>query len=217
MQYDETDFDFLQRLLARDGLFCRFEAGEEATRMLIHDASDGLPAVPGVAELRYHPRSGTAREGETLFSLGQGGQLLPAAVQVKDYHADTPELPLEARAGGGGHGQLYRHGDHVVSLDQSRDLARRQQQALDVRRLQFVAETDCRGLAPGYRLKVSGHPEEALNADYLIVEVSHEGDQGAGLAYGDQAKGMSYRNRLTLIPIPRPPISEPPPEEPSCL
>ena len=38
-----------------------------------------------------------------------------------------------------------------------------------------------------------------MNDDYLVVSVEHTADQGAALAFGEEAKGHTYTNRVRLI------------------
>jgi type VI secretion system secreted protein VgrG len=77
-----------------------------------------------------------------------------------------------------------------------------------------VGETDCRGILPGYLLRITNHPQDDLNDDYLVVEVSHSADQGAALAFGRENKGPTYANTVRLIKAEtpfRPPLPEKPP------
>lgn len=211
VQYDESDWDFLLRICAHDGIYFRYAQHEDGVRVIFHDQSDNLPAALG-GELLYEVHSGTRRARETVFALRARAKLLTERVKLKDYNDQTPEASLVAFASGnGGDGRDYRYGEHFRDLDQGSNLARIRQQQLDCLRESLVAETDCRALAPGEILSITGHSDAMQNGDYLIVEVEHQGDQRAGFAFGESAKGMTYRNKLLLIragtPY-RPPLPE---------
>ncbi len=211
VQYDESDYDFLARLCAHDGVFFRFAQSQAGARVLFHDGVDELPAAV-CGELLYEVHSGTRRARETVFALRPRARLLSERVELKDYNDQTPEARLVAfasSAAGGGAGRDYRYGEHFRDLDQGQHLARIRQQLLDWQRESFVAESDCAALAPGAVLTLIGHPEEERNGDYLILEVEHHGDQRAG--HGETGRGMTYRNRLLLIRAGsayRPPLPE---------
>jgi type VI secretion system secreted protein VgrG len=217
VQYAENDYDFLSRLLARAGIFFTFKSDKDKTRPLFCDQSGKRPALPGISELRYQPQSGTARTIETIHALNSQERLLPAKVKVSDYNYETPEVTLEAHASSameGTIGEQAVYGDHFKTIEEGRRIATIRQQALDAQRVVYVGETDCRGILPGYLLRITNHPQDDLNDDYLVVEVSHSADQGAALAFGKESKGPTYANTVRLIKAETPfraPIPDKPP------
>lgn len=204
VQYHESDWEFLCRLAAANGLFFRWQADKEATRLLFHDGLERLPELPG-GELLYQVHSGTHRERETIFAFNSRARLLTATTELRDYNYRTPEFLLDAPAASSspvpGHGSSYRYGDHHKDLAQGQQLARLRQQALDWQRQVYLADSDYRAAAPGGRISLTGHPDSQLNGEYLILQVEHHGDQSAGLSYGGKQTAMTYRNQLTLIPF----------------
>lgn len=214
VQYAESDYHFLSRLLARAGIFFTFESDKDKTRPLYCDKSSGRPALPGIGELRYQPQSGTARTIETIYTLNTHTQVLPGRVRVTDYNYRTPDVTLEAHATSAMEANIGKqavYGDHFKTMEEGRQIATIRQQALDARRVIYVGETDCRGILPGYLLKIVNHPLDELNDDYLVVEVTHSADQGAALAFGRENKGPTYANTVRLIKAKtpyRPPLPE---------
>ncbi len=208
VQYDESDWDFVTRLAAACGIFFRIEADRQKVRVLFHDAVDELPSLPAEDGLLYQVQTGANRDKETIFAFNTKAEVLTDGVDLRDYNYRTPETLLDAPASQSvsvpGHGRAYRFGENHKDLDQGRKLAKLRQQKLDWQRQVHIAETDCRAAAPGLRLTMTGHPDTSLNGDYLIVAVDHQGHQGSGFAYGGKTRGMSYRNRLTLIPFATP-------------
>ena len=203
VQYDESDYDFIRRLLAHYGLFFRFEPGPEKALLVFHDGVDNLPGLFDAGQLLYQEQSGTHRGLETIFAFRPRARMLTEQVQLKDYNYRTPEIALGAQgarqATVTGLGSENRYGDHFKDMTEGQTLSRVRQQALDWQRETFVAESDCRGIAPGLRLTMIGHPEGRYNGEYLVVEVEHQGDQGAAFALGGKTKALSYRNRMLLI------------------
>ncbi len=208
VQYDESDWDFVTRLAAASGIFFRIEADRKNVRICFHDAVDELPFLPTADGLHFQVQTGAVRDRETIFAFNTRAEVLTDGVDLRDYNYRTPESLLDAPASRTvdvpGHGRAYRFGENHKDLDQGRKLARLRQQKLDWQRQLHIADSDCRAAAPGLRLTMTDHPDAALNGDYLIVAVDHQGHQGSGFAYGAKAKGMSYRNRLTLVPFATP-------------
>lgn len=203
VQYDESDYAFIRRQLAHYGLFFRFEPTPDKALLVFHDGVENLPGLFDAGQLLYQEQSGTNRGLEAIFAFRPRARMLPEQVVLKDYNYRTPEIALGAQgarqASVAGQGGETRYGEHFKDMTEGQTLARIRQQALDWQRETFVAESDCRGIAPGLRFTMIGHPEERYNGEYLVVEAEHQGDQGAAFAMGDKAKAMSYRNRMLLI------------------
>lgn len=203
VQYDESDLDFIARLLAYFGLFYVFEQSEEQAKLVIYDSVKDLPVLSGTGAILYQSQTGQVRSVETVFALRRSAKLLTGNVRLKDYNYRTPEAGLETATKGSnaipGTGTDYRYGENVKSIEEGDQLARIRQQALDWQRETFVAETDCRGLVPGVTFTLSGYPDGSLDGDYLVIEVEHQGNQRSGIAHGDDPGKYTYRNRALLI------------------
>ncbi len=201
-QADEDDLAFIERLLARAGLFYRFEQDKDSVRLVLNDSVNKLPKLPG-DELRYEVQKGENRLEETLYTLSIAGSLLTRRYLLKDYNDDTPEADLSVVSSGadsGSYGDSHLYGGNYRTVSEGRAQAQFHQDATDWRRVLYVGQTDCRGLMPGMVVKVTGHPQPALNTAYTVVKVEPEGDQRAAFAYGDSPKGTTYRAALHLIP-----------------
>ncbi len=202
VQYQESDYAFICRLLARAGIFFTFESDDQQTLIKFADDSTKRPEMPDLPLLDYHPQSGTARQQESVYQLSPQARLLPAQVRVSDYNYQTPSTRLEvsrATENSNSYGEEAIYGDHFHTLDEGKQVAEFRIQSLDVRRAMVMAETDCRGIRPGYLLTIGNHPDNSLNDQYLVVAMTHQADQVAGLAYSGDAQGPTYNNRLTLI------------------
>ncbi len=129
--------------------------------------------------------------------------MLSAQLQLRDYNYRTPQLHLDAESPRpsqpGGAGEDRRFGENFKDPDEGQLFTKARQQAHDWQRETFIAESDCQGIVPGCRLTMIDHPDAALNGEYLVVEVEHQGGQGAGATYAGSQKGMTYRNKMLLI------------------
>jgi len=57
VQYDESDYDFIQRLLAYEGMFFTFEQKADGAKLIIYDNIVDVPAFE-LGELTYETQSG---------------------------------------------------------------------------------------------------------------------------------------------------------------
>jgi type VI secretion system secreted protein VgrG len=202
-QYQETDADFLARQLAHWGLFFHFEQSAEGWKLIVRDHIYELPRLTDPGLLHYREQSGQVRSEDTLYHLQSRTALLTGGIQLNDHNYRTPSTALDVSRGSAsgvaGRGTDYRYGEHQQTPDEGAWLAQVRMEALDWQRQTFQAETDCCALAPGQTFTLAGHPGPALNGDYMVISVSHHGDQGSGDAATRDSAGHHYRNRLVLV------------------
>ena len=203
VQYEESDYDFITRFMAKYGLFYTFEQTNEQALLVIYDDIADVPTLKNGGELLYEPLSGSNRQTESIFSFNRKVDLLTDSVNLKDYNYRTPEANISASTqqstNVGGAGNDYSYGENYKTLDDGNELAQTRQISYDWQRETFVAESDCRGLVPGLKFTFYNHPNDELNGDYVIIGVEETGDQGAAQARGDNVSGLTYYNKLLLI------------------
>ena len=206
-QYNETDFNFFQRLLEHAGLFYNFVQQEKQALLVIQDDSSVLPKMAGGGALSYKLTTGQVEEAEAVQVLQQGHFYLTKNVKRKDHNYRTPETTLLCEASTCSKtpaaGTDYAYGERAVTLEEGEQLARRRQEVLDWQRGVFVAETNCRGITAGTTLTIGEHPQDDNNGDFLVLSVLHQGDQSQAFAFGGSqsaaATAKTYRNELSLI------------------
>ena len=128
VRYDETEYDFLARLLAQDGIFYFFTydrgAGPFHHKMHLANAASAYTDVPGGDEATFRPGA----DSSTMKSLAHTHR---AFAGRHDYHAfdvnklDTPWT--NGAAGAGSWGKVYAHSyEHVTGeAAANADLSRR--------------------------------------------------------------------------------------------
>lgn len=206
VQNNESDLDFLRRMLARDGLLMVLRQGDERAAVVVCDALAGAAEPTGdwPLELAYVRPSGQVRTAtNTVFALTDRLVEQPARVEVRDFDPAHPGDTSAARAhsevdADGGGVRLYGQsaGDHAA---RSRH-AGLVQSGYDARRREVTVRTGSPLLAPGVRVRITGHPRERANGTYVVVEATHEGDQAAAIHGGDGSGRPTYECTARLVP-----------------
>lgn len=203
VQFQESDHDFLQRQLAYWGLFFHFEQSADGWKLIVRDHIQELPRLTEPGVLRYREQSGQSRSEDTLYRLQSKNTLLTGGVQLNDHNYRTPATALNVTRGSGsevaGQGLDYRYGEHQQTPEEGAWLAQVRMQTIDWQRQTYQAETDCCALAPGQAFTLAGHPDPALNGDYMVISISHHADQGSGDAATRDGAGHHYGNRLVMV------------------
>ncbi|HFZ8996694.1 TPA: type VI secretion system Vgr family protein [Citrobacter freundii] len=188
LQYNESDFNFISRLLEQEGIFWFFthEAGKHT--LVLADDNSAFPPIPGEKKVKYQAAQSGARETGMIRSAELRLQATAQGFQGSDYNYEQPKAALFSLAGEKKGGMQYQHPGRFSEKAQGDALAAWKVNALKAQAKQLVGESDCTALMAGHWFTLTDHDDKSLNIDWLITAVSHEYD------------GEHYRNRFTAIP-----------------
>ncbi|EAB2013120.1 type VI secretion system tip protein VgrG [Salmonella enterica] len=188
LQYNESDFNFVSRLLEQEGIFWFFTHAAGKHTLVLADDNSAFPPITGDKKVKYQAAASGARETGMIRSAQLRLQATAQGFQSSDYNYEQPKAALFAQAGEKKGGMQYQHPGRFSVKAESDAQAAWKVNALKVQAKQLVGESDCAALAAGHWFTLTDHDDKALNIDWLITAVSHEYD------------GERYRNRFTAIP-----------------
>ena len=96
VQYDETDFDFISRLMEEEGIGYFFRYEDDRHEMVIFDNSRQLADLPGGTPLIYETVTDGIREDTRITSWSKSQEICSSEVVVRDYSFELPEQHLDA-------------------------------------------------------------------------------------------------------------------------
>lgn len=174
VQYNESDFDFVSRLLEAEGISYHFEHGVDSVLLVLTDSDSGRP--------RLNPQlAGAGIDGREIRSFFTGARLRPSAVSMGDYNWKQPDVDMAAKAGT--HRDLFEHvfpglyPDHAkqgVALANVR-LGRHQTEAKFAR-----GEGWLRVLGAGSIFELE-HKTTRLEGEYVVTSLDIEAEQAGVL------------------------------------
>ncbi len=179
-QYRESDLDFIQRLMEREGLYYYFEQSDREVLVITDDHTTHQPFEATL--VRYYPSpEGDTTQGQSLRRFRARSQLLPNAVQLRDYNYSHPTVDLSTEAPvtpQTGHGRMVLYGEHYRTPNEGARYAEVRAQELAVARHRYHGEGWQYGLRSGYHFTLDQHGLPSLNQTYLTVRVRHVGFDG---------------------------------------
>lgn len=183
VQYRETDYNFIARLMEEEGIRWYFSEVEEGQVLVLADAGEYAP-IEGEAELPFHAPSGISSDDEHVSHFRKGQCVRPGSVVLNDFSFENPKLDLEAKADSGRDSGLEFSDYPGEYAEQSpgRTIAQLRSEEFESGRVTGVGQSDCVRLAPGLTFDLVEHPTDAINRSYLITSVTHEGKQPTGRA-----------------------------------
>ncbi len=193
VQYQESDLEFIQRLLAYNGIHYRFVQEERGETLVLGDRNASFDGVP-VADhaLAYSATDAAPGDGlARVWGLRRVRAPRVRKVVVRDYNWRAPQHPVRAEhaVDENGYGFADFYGEHARDDDQASRLARLRAEAEMVERDAFVGRTTLRSVRPGTYFDLTGHPNDALNQRYLVI------------ATNEQSEAQSYVNEFRAIPF----------------
>lgn len=224
-QYAESHLDFIQRWLAREGIYYYFEQTDQGERVVFTDTVIAHRASPLGTDLIFAPPSGlnAMHAGESVQGFVCRQHQLPKSVLLKDYNYRKPTLEMtgSAEVDPKGRGERFIYGEHFRTPEEGNRLAHIRAQELLCRKREFIGESTVPYISPGFTFAMQRHYRDSFNRKYLTIEMTHAGTQTGYLISGiqnilsDREQTVSYSNQFTAIPDNvqfRPPITSEPPK-----
>lgn len=204
VQYNESDFDFVSRLMEEEGIFYRFDHEQTRHVMVLSDASQSAPPIGGKkSEIRFVAQAGSTQPDEVVVEITKEVQYTPGKVVLNDYHFENPnfDLTVEKKVGDG-RAEVYDYPGYYAESSEGSRYAGIRLEELVSRAAVVQGQGNCRHFQPGATFDLREHPDDALNASYLVVAVYHRGSVAG--SYGGSAQDgtaeSSYGNAFEVIP-----------------
>ncbi|MDB5048354.1 MAG: hypothetical protein JWO30_1425 [Fibrobacteres bacterium] len=225
VQYNESDLDFVQRLLEEEGIFYFFNHEGDREVMIISNKKDAIKPLPNFPKLPFRPESGMHMEaGEYVDSMMKSMKFVTGRATMKDYNYRTPDTKVMGFYEMEGPGEYYHFGDHVKTNDEAKRLAQIRTEMFACEKEIYHGTSVARDASPGYRFTLELAGAEGFNGDYLITRVTHKGALGSGQDDGTvdaiTRPIPHYTNSFEAIPALvqfRPALATPKPKAPGIL
>lgn len=190
VQYLESDFAFVSRLLEDEGLFYRFEHDEQGHTMVITDRQAFPPLAESRAPVEYLADDGGQhghREG--VETLSRTRAITPEQVVVGDFDYLNPSRLLRSEASlQAGQVQRCEWFDYAAGHaddDRGEDLARFRLEAWRAKGRTLRGRANLAALSAGSSFVLCRHPEPARNRGYKLLSVNHHYVQDAPDSAGE--------------------------------
>jgi type VI secretion system secreted protein VgrG len=191
VQYGETDFDFIQRLMEEEGIYFFFKHDQSKEKLVLADGVGAHSAVPGHATIDFHFREPEyRRRADHMFEWTGGEQVASGKVSLDDYDFKNPSAALGATraiAKGSHEHNKYEVYDYPGALfykgpEQPDDgfatsigdhFARVKMEALAIAHKRCRGVCNVRTIGAGQTFKLQKHPRAGDNVEYLVVSATH--------------------------------------------
>ncbi|WP_095199095.1 type VI secretion system Vgr family protein [Mesorhizobium carmichaelinearum] len=179
VQYDESDLDFVQRLLEHEGIFYFFEHDEGKHTLVLCDAMSKLKPAPGYEKILYNfEGQGSRRDVEYITEWIPGSSVRPGAYAHTDYDFKKPGADLMAKSAQPfshkeASAENYRQPGAHLDVGRGDTLAGIRREELQAVHQRITAVGTVRGLHSGCTFKLESFPRDDQNQEYLVISAEY--------------------------------------------
>jgi type VI secretion system secreted protein VgrG len=98
VQYRESDFDFVSRLMEEEGIFYYFRHTQGGHTMVLSDSPAGVSDIPGPHVVTFDATGSGKTPAQAVFSWEKTQELRAGKVTLWDHNFQLPDDPLEGAA-----------------------------------------------------------------------------------------------------------------------
>ncbi len=203
VQYRETSFDFVSRLMEQEGIYYFFRHEQDRHVLVLADAYGAHTTVPGYASIPYYPKDEQQRERDHMHDWHLAQEVQPGSLELNDYDFQRPSASIDVRSAmprphAAGDYPLYDYpGTYVQSAD-GEHYARTRIEALQALHEQVNFSGNARGLGSGHLFSLTGFSRQDQNREYLIVGIRYYITQES-LESGGGSGSAQFESVLTCI------------------
>src|SRR6185295_9292172 len=221
VQYRETDFNFVSRLMEEEGIFYFFEHEKGKHKLILANDPSAHAAVPKQATARYELTAGGWQEDDVVMEWTVQQEFRPGAWACTDYNFETPSTSLLVKAAGNNKYEIYDHPGEYRKKGDGDGLARIRLEEQMMPGVVIQGGGDCRAFITGYKFDLIDHYRIDMNKTYLLTAIRHSASLGDNYESGGGGSGSqpTYHNSFECIPIKtvfRPPRVTPQPVVQGC-
>jgi type VI secretion system secreted protein VgrG len=208
VQYRETDFNFVCRLLEDAGIYFYFTHDADKHTMVLADSHSAHAPIAGYGGLKFDiaERPGVQAE-ETVSQWSAGGQIGSSNYVLNDFDYEKAAsctsggllatANVAAAFGQTAYDMFDYPGNYTVAASGDA-LVRARMERLHGQCEQINAATDARGLFPGGLFTLADHPRDDQNRDYLVIGAAYA-ITGSDYTTGAGAAEFNFACSLTAV------------------
>lgn len=214
VQYRETDFNFVSRLMEQEGIFYYFEHDDQGHKLVFTDTQASLTPVPGKSTILYEPSQGYGEREDVIIDWEHEWMVVPNKYTLRDHHFELPGKSLEVTDGGGGSDflEIYDHpGDFTARFNKPADrLDKVEPEGAKLVKIRFEEEAQnfryagsstCRNFCPGHNFKREKTFEDPVALEFTLLSVNFSAAQTPDYISGTDGSGTPYHNSFVCTPI----------------
>ena len=207
VQYRETDFNFVSRLMEQEGIFYYFRHEKGKHTLVLADDAGGYDSGIADSEVKFETGVVQPEQDDQIKSWQHQYQFTAGKWVHTDYNFEKPSTDLMAdtkslvKLSDNSKYEYFDYpGEYQEKGDGTSTIKTRMQEG-DVQHDIVSGSSICRSFSPGGKFKMGKHFVEAeANKGYALTSVRHSASIGSAYVTGGDTVQLVYQNSFTCIP-----------------
>ena len=204
VQYRETDFNFVSRLMEEEGIYYFFKQTADKHILVLANDPAAHEAAPKQAKARYAAIDPTSFE-DVVSTWHYHEEFRTGTWTQTDYNFETPSTDLKVAVNGKNPYEIYDFPGQYGVRGEGDRLAKIRLQEQTAPTAVSSGTSVCRNFSAGFKFTLEDHYRSDWNQPYLLTTVRHTATQGGGYTVGGAAdEDSNYSNNFECIPFSTP-------------
>ncbi len=208
VQYRETDFNFVCRLLEEEGIYYYFTHEAAKHTMVLADSYGAHSKISGYDAVKFRAEDTREVDDESVTKWSPGGEIQSSVYVLNDFDFEKPS----ASTGGGlvvkatvpaafaqSSYEQYDYPGRYVKSSVGQTLARGRMEAIHGQCEQITGRTTARGLTPGGLFSLTEHPRDDQNREYLVTGAKYTIVAQSYWSAIEHEEGMAFTSEFTAV------------------
>ncbi len=205
VQYRETDFNFVSRLMEQYGIAYYFEHTNQSHTLVLADYP-GAYKYCAQQTVACDLAGASVDHADMITGWQVEQELRTGKYTHTDYNFETPQTslistePTIISVDGNSAYEIYDYPGEYPNKAEGGSLAKVRMQEEETTSTVVRGTSECRAFVSGFKFDLADHYRRDANAPYLLTQVQHVATEGDTYLSGGTEKGEHYSNHFTCIP-----------------
>ena len=204
VQYQESEFNFLSRLLEEEGIYYYFDYAADSHTMVLADDISAHQAVPEFETLSYFDGDNIAKSPR-VYGLQAAVVYGTSSFILKDYDFQKPRAEMTVRQDSALEycdSAWYQYPGRFFETSDGQTYARVRSEAAVANQKMISVRTNIPAARAGALLSIDSHPVDEVNIEYLITKFNLQTSSPGFAAGGVPAADFACQLELQDTEIP---------------
>ena len=171
VQYNETAFHFISRILEEDGIFYYFKHTSTTHTLVLANSPDAFESCAGSDSLQYIAANMMSAPDAFITDIAITQEAIPSEFTLGDYYYQTPSTDLTSQASGSGTGSLYEYPGKYQQKSEGDTLASTRLDAREAHKITLRGKSSASGLYAGGAFTISKHARNDINTKWALTRL----------------------------------------------
>jgi len=216
VQYRESDFQFISRLMEEEGIFYFFEHDESSHVLVMGDSPNVYKTCPSQPSAIFQPEGGIGEDEDNVTSWVVQQELHSGKVTNRDHHFEMPDKTLEFSETTrfnvaentklelydypGGYAEKFNKPSQRLEKvePEGRVMVELQMEEQETPHLVHQGSSECRAFMAGTKFQLKNPPPGVEEGPYVLTSIQHAATQDAGFVSNSESS-FSYSNTFSCV------------------